>query len=166
MGAGRILAIIGAIVGILSVVLYHLLPELFCYWRLDGGAAASIFMGGFGFANGTLLGIPFGPEYAEDIYLLLVGILIIGGSALLIIGALVENKALGVIGGIVCLAGPILLIIDLLVGLGIFEDIGGLLASGETLLFGSQPGVNWGLWIGTFMAIGGGVVGLIGGATL
>jgi len=166
MGAGKILAIIAAIVGILSVVLYHVLPELFCYWRLDGGAAISLFVGGFGFSNGSFMGIPFGPEYADDIFLLLVGVLIIAGSVLLLIGALVENKALGIIGGLVFLGGPILHILALLLGLGMFEGLAATLPPGSTVLFGSQAGIDWGIWIGTYMAIGGGVLGVIGGATL
>ncbi|MFX1326750.1 MAG: hypothetical protein ACFE91_01215 [Promethearchaeota archaeon] len=166
MGAGKILAIIGAIVGILSVVLYYLLPELFSYWRFDGGAALSVFLGGFGFANGSFMGVPYDPEYADDIFLLLVSILIIAGSALLLIGALVENKPLGIIGGIVCLGGPILLIIALFLELGNFADFAILLSPGDILLFGSMTGADWGLWIGTYMAIGAGAVGIIGGATL
>ena len=148
------------------MVLYYVLPELFYYWRWDGGAFSSLFVGGFGFVSGSMLGVHFGPEYAEDIFLLLTGVLIIGGSSLLFIGALVESKALGIIGGLVFLSGPILHMVALFLGLGIFEGLVATMPSGTTILFGSDVGVNWGIWICTYMAIGGGVLGVIGGATL
>ena len=126
----------------------------------------SLFVGGFGFVGGSFMGVPFEPEYAEDIFLLLTGVLIIGGSVLLLIGALVESKALGIVGGLIFLGGPILLILSLFLGLGIFEGLAATLPSGTTVLFGSQAGMDLGIWIGKFMAIGGGVLGVIGGATL
>lgn len=164
MGAGKILAIIGAILGILSVALFHLLPELFCFWRIDGGQAFSIYLGGFGFSSGWFMGIQIPPEYAEDIMLLIISVLIIAGSVIVLIGGLVENKAVGILGGIIILAGPILLILALILEMGNFENFATLL--GGSLLFGSMPGVSWGLWIGSFLALGGGVLGLIGGATV
>ena len=112
------------------------------------------------------MGVPFEPEYAEDIFLLLTGVLIIGGSVLLLIGALVESKALGIVGGILMLAGPLLLILSLFLGLGIFEGLAATLPSGTTVLFGSQAGMDWGIWISTYLALGAGILGLIGGATI
>ncbi len=48
MGAGKIIAIIGGILGILSIALYHVLPEIFCLWKLDVAPTISRFLGGFG----------------------------------------------------------------------------------------------------------------------
>ncbi|MFX1277952.1 MAG: hypothetical protein ACFFA3_00945 [Promethearchaeota archaeon] len=159
MGAGRIIAIIGGIVGILSIVLYYAMPGFFCLWRFDGGAALTIFAGGFGSTSGTLVGIDYGPDSAEDMLFLIVAILIIAGGVLALIGGIAENKALGIIGGILMLAGPGLLVVELFLELGFWEGFP------EFALWGSQAGANWGVWIGFFMAIGGGVLGIIGGAT-
>ena len=166
MGAGKILAIIGAILGILSVALFYILPELFCFWRIDGGPAISVYLGGFGFQSGVLGGIEYGPEYGEDIFMLIVAVLIVAGSVLALIGGLAGNKAVGILGGIILLAGPILLVVALFLELGSFADIAAILPPGENLLFGSVPGGSWGIWIGSFLAFGGGVLGLIGGATV
>lgn len=126
----------------------------------------SLFVGGFGFVGGSFMGVPFEPEYAEDIFLLLTAVLIIGGSVLLLIGALVESKALGIIGGLVFLSGPILHMLALFLGLGMFEGLAATLPSGTTVLFGSEAGVDWGIWISTYLALGAGVLGIMGGATL
>ncbi|MFX0083480.1 MAG: hypothetical protein ACFE94_17165 [Candidatus Hodarchaeota archaeon] len=163
MGAGRIIAIIGGIVGILSIGLYHLLPELFCLWRLDASPILQIWIGGFGFEAGEVMGIGSDPEYTEEILLLIIGALTVGGGALSIIGGITESKIIGILGGIVMLAGPVLFIIGAAIEFGPFEDLAALIPPGENLLFGSQAGGDWGLWIGTYLAIGGGVVGLIGG---
>lgn len=178
--AGKILAIIGAIIGALPIALYYVLPEIFSLWRFDAGDFITRHLGGFGFMAGTDLGDDFGPEYYEDILLLLVGVVIVVGAGLLIIGALTEVKALGIIGGLTVIAGPILLMIGLLLEMGDFADIADLLEDGgltdETLIFGSgeldftiiNPAfifqADWGMWIGTYIVIGGGVVGVIGGA--
>ena len=166
MGAGRIIAIIGGVLGILSIVLFHVLPEFFCFWRLDAGAVIKIWEGGFGFVAGETGGTPIDPDYSEEIIWLIVGILVVAGGALSILGGLVENKLIGALGGLVMLAGPIIYIIFAALVIGPFEDLAALLGSVDSLLFGSQPGVSWGLWIGSFLAIGGGVLGIIGGATL
>jgi len=172
MGAGKIIAIIGGILGILTIGLYYVLPEIFCLWRLDGDPIFSVFLGGFGFKTGTNAILPppwplgdYGPEYAEDILVLLVGVLIVAGGALAIVGGLIGNKMIGILGGVLMIAGPILLTIALILELGDFEDMA-LLLGDKSLLFGSETGVDWGLWIGSFLAIGGGVLGVIGGATV
>ena len=54
----------------------------------------------------------------------------------------------------------------LFLGLGIFEGLATTLPSGTTILFGSEAGVDWGILISTYLALGGGVLGVIGGATL
>jgi len=165
MGAGKFIAIIGGILGILTIGLYFVLPEIFCLWRLDGAPFLSIFLGGFGSTTGEVLGVGYGPDYAEDIMLLIICVLIVAGGALAIIGGLVGNKIIGILGGVLMIVGPILLIVALFIEYGDFEDIA-LILGGKSLFFGSELGVDWGLWIGFYLAIGGGVLGLIGGATI
>ena len=96
MGAGKIIAIIGGILGILSVVLYHLMPDLFNFWRIDGSPMFSITLGGFGFTSGWFLGVQITPIYAEDIFLLIIAILIVAGGVLALVGGLTGNKAINV----------------------------------------------------------------------
>ena len=163
MGAGKIVAIVGGVLGILSIALYHLLPEFFCLWRLDVGAALKIWVGGFGFTGGEFMGIGSDPEYSEEILLLIIGVIVVAGGALAIVGGLAENKMIAILGGVVMLAGPILFIIGAAVEFGPFEDLAALLPPGNSLLFGSEGGGTWGIWIGTFLALGAGVLGLIGG---
>lgn len=166
MGAGKFIAIIGGILGILSVALFYVLPEIFSFWRLET-PLGDLFLGGFGFRAGTGL-FDSDPEYAEDILLLIVFTLSVAGGAIAIIGGLIESKGVGILGGIIMLAGPIFLLIALFIEIGDFEDLAIVIASfgGEGLIMGSAGGAEWGIWISTYLAIGGGVVGVIGGATL
>jgi hypothetical protein len=161
MGSGRLIAIIGGVLGILSVVLFHLFPEIFAFWRIEGGGGG-IYLGGFAFEY--LVGSD--PAYTEDILLLIIFILVVAGGALAIVGGLIENKLIGTLGGLLRLVGPILFIISLAIELGDFSDLAALVefSTGERfLLFGSAAGLDWGLWVGTFLALGAGVIGLIGG---
>ena len=150
MGAGKIIAIIGGILGILSIALYHILPEFFCLWRLDGGVALKVWLGGFGFTGGEQGGSGLDPEYAEEILFLIIAILIVAGGALAIIGGIVENKLIGILGGVAMLAGSITFIVGAFIEFGPFEDLAALIGTfgGENLLFGSAGGANWGIWIG------------------
>jgi len=163
MGKGKIIAIIGGILGILSVVLFYVLPDIFSFWHFVGGGAG-LYLGGFGFWDGTGMD----PEYAEDILLLIIFVVIVAGGAIAIIGGLIENKVAGILGGILMLAGPILLIVALATEMGDFKDLAAIIefATGEKgLLFGSFGPLDWGIWISTYLALGAGIVGVIGGAT-
>jgi hypothetical protein len=160
MGAGKLIAIIGGILGILSIVLYYVLPDIFSLWRVVAGSANFVYIGGFGIRAGEITSFPFGPEYADDIFLVIVAVLLVAGGAVAIVGGLMENKGIGALGGIIMLAGPILLVVELLLELGFWEGFP------EFALWGSQAGADWGVWIGFFMGVGGGILGLIGGASL
>ena len=167
MGAGKFIAIIGGILGIVSVALFYVLPELFCFWRLES-AVGDIFLGGFGFSAGTGL-FESDPEYTEDILLLITFTLVVAGGALAIIGGLIESKIFGILGGIIMLAGPIFLLIGLFIEMGDFEDLAtniAFLFGGEGLIMGSAGGAEWGIWISTYFAFGAGALGLIGGALI
>ena len=108
------------------------------------------------------------PPLTDIIFLTLIGAMaLIGGAIILIIGAAKEIKAMGIIGGVLTLIAPILLLINLFVGIYDFQAI-----VGEPNVFWGLievgPGVffSWGVWIGFFMALVGGVLGLVGGATV
>ena len=171
MGSGKIVALVAAIIGILSVTLGFVLPEWMGWYRViatTGGLSAGYAINGFGMLVAVGPVPPPPPEYALFFMPLIGGIMVAAGSVLLIIGALKESRAAGIIGGVVVLLGPMLLVLDLLIGIG---DYSMLVPPGQSLFFGSieiMPGVfyNWGLWIGSFLALGGGVLGLIGGATV
>ncbi|KKN16107.1 hypothetical protein LCGC14_0979180 [marine sediment metagenome] len=168
MGAGKVFAIIGGILGALSVLLYYAAPEIFCLWRLNAPLVPlKLYFGGFGANSGELGAIPFPPEYSGDIILMIVGVLIISGSVLAFIAGIAESKKIGILGGIILLAGPILLLVEIIANLGIFGTIAATWLPGESLLFGSIFGAgDWGIYIGSYLAIGGGLLGLIGGATI
>ena len=164
MGAGKIIAIIGAIVGILSVLLGLLLPELFSWYRLDvpmGG----LYLTGFG----TNIADP-SPSPVDEIAMLVLigGILVIAGAVACVIGAFAEKKILGILGGLLMIVGPLLLLVDIMMGMSEFMEFMESFTgdSGVDLLFGGVGPADWGIWIGFGMGIGGGVVGLIGGATV
>jgi len=152
MGAGKFIAIIGGILGILTVALFYVLPEIFCFWRLET-PLGEYFLGGFGFRAGTGL-LESDPEYAEDILLLLMFTLSVAGGAIAIIGGLIESKVIGIVGGIIMLACPIILLIALFIEIGDFEDLAFIIGlfGGEGLIMGSEAGAEWGIWISTYLA--------------
>ncbi|MEE9376751.1 MAG: hypothetical protein V3V33_01805 [Candidatus Lokiarchaeia archaeon] len=90
--------------------------------------------------------------------MLIIAILIVTGGAIVIIGGLIGNKFFGILGGVVMLAGAILLTIAIFSKSGIFDDIAQTLLV-DNFFWGSEPIVDWGVWIGFFLAIGGGVWG-------
>ena len=175
MGAGKVLAIIGAILGLGSIALSFILPAIFGWYRLElssMGLTFGMYFSGIGFVI-TTGGLPGrGLAFIE----LIGGVLVIIGAILGIIGAAKESKGAGIVGGILILLGPLVLIIDLLVISGadfsaLIQLLGG--PSGVSALWGSftitgPPDINmiWGIWIGSFMALGGGVLGIIGGIAL
>jgi len=177
MGKGKIIAIVGAVIGALSVVLSLVLPELFGWYRTHVsvlGVEAGYYLHGFGIfdaSNSALLPMP--PGVDEMVLLVMIGgILMIAGAVVCVLGAFVENKIFGILGGLLMIVGPILLLVDIMTGMSEFIEFVELFTgadSGIGLIFGTEspaPGVtiSWGIWIGFFMGIGGGFVGLIGGA--
>ena len=164
MGAGKVIAIIGACISLASLLLGFFLPELFSWYRFsltDGVTTGGFFLTGFG--NFISINVP---PLTDIIYLTLIGaFVIIVGAIILIIGAAKEIKAMGIIGGVLTLIGPILLLTSLVVGI---YDWQGLVGQ-PNIFWGFEeffPGLwlSWGVWIGFFMALVGGVLGLVGGA--
>lgn len=172
MGAGKIIAIVGAIIGVISVVLSLIVPQFFGWYRLEisgFGMTVGIYFTGLG----TLASIPPGGPTGMDTMILIGGIMLLAGAVLCIIGAFKEMKALGIVGGILILLGPMLLLLELLIGMGEFATLISLLGGpvGANVIWGSSvlgPGVviSWGIWIGFFLSLGAGVLGIIGGASL
>jgi len=168
---GRVLAIIGAAVGIASVLLSIFLPELVGWYRLELDLPSiplegEIFLTGFGAMESDL---PVSSEIATLV--MIGGILIIVGAALCIVGAFTEKKPLGIIGGIVMIVGPLLLLVDLLMAASDFaEAIDNLVTASDGNIFFDSftdpigDSATWGLYTGFFVVIAGGVIGLVGGA--
>jgi len=174
MGAGKILTIIGGISGLFCTIMFHVFPNVFCLWRLDvwGFANHKVWIGGFGFRSGEESGTFIDPEYTERILFLVLGLLIAVGGAIAIIGGIMENKIVGLLGGITMLAGILGFIVGLIIEFGDFKELADQIAQfgGEGLLFGKSSITfpvtvtgEWSLGIGAYIAIEGGATGLIGG---
>lgn len=174
MGKGKIVAIIGAAIGIASVLLSLAIPAFFSWYRMElsgYGTTYGVYLTGFG----TIVeDFPaYYPVPTDMITMVMIGgILVLAGAGLCIVGGATEMKVLGIIGGIVMIVGPTMLIFELM---GEFSDFSEGLANmvdfyDKSIFFGSvspAPGITrvWGLWVGYFIAYAGGVIGLIGGAT-
>jgi hypothetical protein len=164
MRAGKILAIISGILGISSILLYYFAPQIFSFWRFNSGVVDE-FLGGFGTGYGTLLGA-IGIHLYEDIFLLFVGLLVLVGGELTLIGGVSEIKIIIILGGTFMITGIALFFMILLFGLGDFKEIAAFLPSGENLFFGRIGGADWGVWISFYLAMSGGILGIIGGVIL
>ena len=173
MGFGRIAAIIGAIVSLLSVILSLILPELFCWYSYIVSSISSksgYYLSGFG----TTITIPYSSAISTVALLELIGgFLVIGGAIICIVRVTKEDKKIGSIGGVLILLGPVLLLVDFLIGISEYYEYVAFIQTipaNESILWGtfSIMGYDyaWNLWIGFFMAVAGGVLGTIGGATL
>lgn len=159
----------------MSVLLSFIFPQIFGWYRIEIsslGITGWIYITGIG----TVVSVPAGaPLGGLAIFELIGGILLIIGAIICIIGAVKELKAAGIIGGILILLGPLLLIMDLMLGLGEFTEVIALLGgpAGASAFWGSitivgPPDIllSWGIWTGSFIALGAGVLGLAGGASV
>ncbi len=177
MRGSKYIALIGAILGILTVVLFYLLPEMFYLWGIKATGTENLrfYLGGF-----YSVGYTFSPLGLLDIefiqtlepILFIVSVLITGGFVITLIGSLEGKRSTGIGGGITLLLGPVLLMIALLTGMGtLFGELASILGLiGQNLLFGSLSSMgttmSWGLGSGFFVALAGGVLGVIGGALM
>ena len=172
MGFGKVLAIIGAIIGLASIILSFIMPELFSWYRYEvygWGSEGDYYLTGIG----TVIDI--GNTVPKDLSILGVigGILIILGSILCIVATVKESKSMGAIGGLLMLLAPLLLVVDFLTGM---SELAGNIADNMDLFitrdwywedfWALTYHYTWGIWVGFFIAIAGGVLGLIGGLAL
>ena len=182
MRGSKYIALVGAILGILTVILFYLLPEIFCLWRIEakGTENLRLFLGGFySMAYATSpLAIEQGVLFLKFIQtlepiLLIVSILIAGGFVITLIGSIEGKRNTGIGGGIALLFGPILFMIALLTGMGtLFGELASTLGLvGQNLLYGKiyEPYIiliTWGLGPGFYVVLAGGILGVIGGALM
>ena len=173
--AGRVLAIIGAAIGIAMVLLSLIGGGFLSWYHFDvdyGPYSGGVYLTAFGSFIEDTISLP--SSYTETAMLVLLGgILVLAGAGLCIVGAATEKKPLGIIGGILMILGPTFLIIDLAGQVSEFSQFMDQIASAydKSIFLGSfsyGPGsIVWGIGIFPIaMIIGAGVVGLIGGATL
>ena len=168
MGVGRIIAIIGGLLGIISMILFYFMPEIFNLWRfVDVGSTVYVYIGGFGSWSRDI-GFNFGIRFSDDIFLLIVSLLIVVGSVLVIIAGVKGSKIFGILGGVILLGGPALFMVEIIAQIGVIGDFLELvpLLGSFNLFFGDVAGAQWGIWISSFLTIGGGILGIIGGATI
>lgn len=164
--AGNVVAIIGGIIGILSVTLFYVLPEIFSFWKIetDFFGMGKKYYGGIGFLFNPL---SLSHSFTFDIFLILMGVFVIAGGILILIGGIAHKKVMAITGGFVLLVGPILLVITILLQYGTIGFIFRTELLGQNPIFGTATihpyTYTWGVWIGWFMAIGGGIAGIIGG---
>jgi hypothetical protein len=172
MKIGKIIAIIGAAIGMASIFLSLIVPELFSWYRYEVsgmGSSGGYYLTGFGNV------IDIGNTSDKDVSLLGVvgGCLIILGAILCIVATVKESKGMGVLGGILMLIAPLLLVLDFMTGM---SELAGDIQDNMDLFIGRDwywesffavlYDYTWGLWIGFFIAIAGGAIGLIGGLAI
>lgn len=169
-GTGKILIVIGGILGIMSILLYFISPSLGSWWTvvLDPiiGNDQHSYLNVFGQFQDQE---SFNPD---DLLLgfmgILVAILVILGSILGFITLGNQSKAIGILGALLIIGGIVVFLIGLN-NVEAFQDIiSGLeFLSGDeyTVFFGSASFVNtwtWYLSVGFFLAAFAGILILIG----
>ena len=175
---GRVIVTVAGIIGILTLVLFMVIPDFFAFWRMDAygfaPADGSLWLGGIAqrAGDGTFLGLGLETDltYTEDFLLTIINVITIAGGAICIIGGVLNKKIIGLLGGIVMVLGVIAFIVALQIQFGDFSDLGDMIDAfgGDTLLFGSGSAgpleADWGLGMGAWFGIGAAVAGVIGGA--
>lgn len=175
---GKALAIIAGLLGLISIFLGFIIPDIGAWFRFEASAGGTVLLGqyinGLGIASigGTMASL-FGSGGSGIAMMELIGgIICLLGCLIILIGGAKESKGLGIVGGLLILMGPIILIVDMMVvSADTFNAMLALFgAGGQSILFGSITILGntlvWGLWIGSFLALGAGVLGIIGGAML
>jgi hypothetical protein len=169
----KALGIIGGLLGLISIGLFYVMPAMFSLYRIETtntlipALSGGVYIGGLGSVSIVLGGVAQ-TVFWPDVMFMLPGILVIVGGLITLIGC--GGKG-AIVGGIILLMGPLFFIIQMFTGMSMlasgYTQAAGL--SGQNILFGSMSNaagtVAWGIWIGGFLEIGGGVLGIIGGAT-
>ncbi|TFF63710.1 MAG: hypothetical protein EU521_00595 [Promethearchaeota archaeon] len=163
---GKVLLIIGGILGILSILLYFISNEFGAWWQVTYEILNSedpSYMSAFGtYSTAEELDLKLG------FYGVIGAILMLVGSVLLFITLSNESKALAIIGSIMMVSCIVLF----LVGLGsvteyesILEDLNFLTGNEYSVYFGQVTFIGtwtWGLSIGFFLGLIATIIGFIG----
>jgi len=184
---GRVIVIVAGIIGILTLLLFMVMPDFFAFWRIDAYGVplvdGKLWLGGIAqrAGDGNLLGLGLETDltYTEDLLLTIINVITLAGGAICVIGGVLNKKIIGLVGGILMALGVIAFIVALQIQFGDFSDLGDIIDffGGNTLLFGSGEGelpfpfppgtildADWGLGMGAWFGIGAAVAGVVGGA--
>ena len=169
---GKYLAIISAFVVILTVLLSLAIPALFSWYDFTisgGGYSSGLYLTPFG----TFIVNDYGSPDETVGLVLIGGIMVLTGAGLCIAGVVKEMKVLGIIGGILMIFGPTMLIYGLSGQVSDFAQTMNLIATtydGNIFYhnFNPSPGVSviLGIYYGYVIVYAGGILGLIGGASI
>ena len=173
MKIGNYIVIAGAILSILPIFLFYILPDVIYFWGINTngfpGSDLSLYLGGFYSGAYSSGGGPLNVNLIDsmEIIMLCLSFLIVGGVVAMLIGGVSGKRSSSIGGGFFLLFGLVILMGALLDEFGMFGDLtSNLSLVGRNLLFGSlnQPGmtISWGLGIGFYLTLIGGVLGLIG----
>ena len=175
---GKTLTMIAGVLGLISIFIGVVLPDIGAWFRFEastGGASLlGYYVNGLGIVSiGGSMSQLFGSGVSGILIIELIGeMLCLIGCIFCLLGAARESKKFSMIGGVLILLGPIILIIDLfLISAGSFALILQIFGiAGENILYGSLTVMGntlaWGLWIGSFLALGAGIIGVISSITL
>ena len=172
MKIGNYIVIAGAILSILPIFLFYMLPDVIYFWGVNTNgfpSDLSVYLGGFYSGAYSSGGGPLSVNLIEsmEITMLCISFLIVGGFVAMLIGGVSGKRSSSLGGGFFLLFGLVILMGALLDEIGIFGELtSNLSLVGRNLLFGSlnQTGVTitWGLGFGFYLTLIGGVLGLIG----
>ncbi len=172
MGFGKVVSIIGAALGLSSIILSFIFPQWFSWFKhevVNITVVQGYYLTGFGTTNAIP---PSGAISSIAILELIGGILVVLGSIICIVGITKETKKLGLIGGILILLGPILLVTDFLLVMSEYAQWVDFyqIVPGSNIFWDSIEILPftyyWNLWIGFFLGVSAGVLGIIGGVAL
>ena len=173
MKIGNYIVIAGAILSILPLFLFYMVPDVIYFWGINTngfpGSDLSLYLGGFYSGAYSSGGGPLNVNLIDsmEITILCISFLIVGGFVAMLIGGVSGKRSSSLGGGFFLLFGLVILMGALLDEFGMFGELtSNLSLVGRNLLFGSlnQTGVTiiWGLGIGFYLTLIGGLLGLIG----
>jgi len=175
---GKALTMIAGVLGLISLFIGVVLPDIGAWFKIEASAGGASLLGyyvnGLGIVSiGGSMSQLFGSGGLGILVIELIGGMVcLIGCIFCLLGAARESKKFSMIGAVLILLGPIILIIDLLlISSGSFALILQVFGSaGENILYGSLTvmgnTIAWGLWIGSFLALGAGILGVISSITL
>lgn len=173
---GKVLAIIGGLVVILSIGLAYV-ADFFAFYKSEvsnvlGNLSSTIQPLDRITNTGDILGIT-GTEVVNNTTLMILFIIILAGGVVGFVGGLAGNKGIAVAGGLVAILGVVLFAVFLP---SIYEDTGvdlSTIPDDMSLLFtfGEERGLitttyTFALWVGFYLALAGGALATVGGLAI